>query len=234
MSNNLDQTRICPYCGGDVNLYEFPLHMIQCSLSALMESTGGALGTPLMTPLGTPLRTLIESQNIEPSALQDESLSIGIESAFRTPRFYYAVNNEERTNIDSPALTSLIERFMNVLETNNQVDNPVLWMRLQYGDDDYEFNNLVGDLIGKVEVGLKKDDIDKVSELCEKFDDKCPICLEHYYELECETRKLNCGHCYCDACITYWLSKHKRCPCCQIDLEEMFLVEKIENDIVII
>lgn len=94
-------------------------------------------------------------------------------------------------------------------------------------DDDYEMNMMVSELMGNVEVGLTKEDIDRVSvleSLEDKADGTCPICLDEFTENPENTiRKLLCGHRYCDTCITTWLSKHKKCPCCQVDLEDAYL-----------
>ena len=140
------------------------------------------------------------------------------------PRFYYSIN-EERTQVDSPALTSLIERFMNVLENNSDI----VWMQY-YEFDEYDINNTISDFLGKVEVGLSFEEIEKVSCIIDDInDDKCPICLERYQDIDCKIRRLKCNHPYCDTCITRWLSKNKRCPCCQIDLEDAFL--KLEKKI---
>jgi hypothetical protein len=124
--------------------------------------------------------------------------------------------------------------------------------------DDYDFNINLANLIGKVEVGLTIEQIEKISEIYESnnFDenDRCPICLESFLEKENnlniienqqnekiennlivedrqieekdvkkQLRRLKCSHIFDDLCIVKWLKKHKKCPCCQTDLEEKFL-----------
>lgn len=88
--------------------------------------------------------------------------------------------------------------------------------------DDYEANLRLGDLIGKVEVGVS--DIEKVSRIIDKntLDDGtiCSICIENIKQSDNNCRELLCSHKYCDACISKWLSTSKRCPVCNIDLDE--------------
>ena len=98
---------------------------------------------------------------------------------------------------------------------------------------------MIGDMLGKVEVGFTPSEIDKVSHIVvDKTtlaeSDRCPICLETFAELgdDVDVRKLRCSHVYCDSCIQTWLTKHKKCPCCQKDLEDTYMKNekvKIEN-----
>jgi hypothetical protein len=237
MSSNSDQTIVCPYCNSNVNRLNYNLHVIQCSLSTLIS-----ISSLSQTPIDTHTNTNTHTQNPE---RQDEGLvfspsfSPNRESVFEnedwlvTPRYYYTFENDNRSLINSPFLTSAIDRFMNILDSDSNV-RPILWMQLQYDDNndtnEYEFNNMIADILGKVEIGFTEDEINQISCIAEKNEkqlEKCPICLDYYQDIECVIRQLNCGHSYCDNCIKEWLKKHKRCPCCQIDLEEVFL-KKIE------
>ena len=104
-----------------------------------------------------------------------------------------------------------------------------------------------------MEVGLTKDQIDQVSEIYENenlLGERCPICLEEFIiksvvenvnenididiekddqenqdQRDTNKRRLKCGHIFCDVCIITWLNKHKKCPYCQIDLEDKFLIK---------
>jgi hypothetical protein len=92
--------------------------------------------------------------------------------------------------------------------------------------DDYEYNTMLGELMGCVEVGVS--DIDLVSERIEVDEileddfERCPICQETADELAARgLRKTICGHAFCDACLSQWLAKHKKCPICMQDLQDL-------------
>jgi hypothetical protein len=101
-----------------------------------------------------------------------------------------------------------------------------------YSDDDddddnnnnYEANLSLGELLGKVEVGLSDDQVARVTRAIEENTAKeaCPICLEQDHGV---VRVIKCGHRFCNACIVRWLQTHKKCPCCIVDLEDKFLNE---------
>lgn len=119
---------------------------------------------------------------------------------------------------------------------------PILMLTsLSYTDDfvesldqsiqDYNFNNLVAELLGKVEVGFTDEQLDNVTLSLKKheinIDERCPICLDYIGEMSEDNnlRMTKCGHFYCEECIFTWLKKHKTCPFCKIDLEEKYLKE---------
>lgn len=81
------------------------------------------------------------------------------------------------------------------------------------GDDDYEFNLMLGDIIGNESNGLQ--DPSSVLERVEEFNagEICPICMD---ELRTETavRTIACRHLFCEPCITQWLRQHNKCPVC--------------------
>jgi hypothetical protein len=89
--------------------------------------------------------------------------------------------------------------------------------------DDYETNIRLAERVGVVQVGV--DNIDAVSSVIPRaemsVDDVCTICLDKMIEKDNECfRKLICGHKYCDGCITQWLAKSKKCPVCNVDLQD--------------
>lgn len=88
--------------------------------------------------------------------------------------------------------------------------------------NDYEANLRLAETLGVVNVGI--DDIDSVGCIINKDkiteDIKCPICLECLNTCEGDVRFLICSHTFCDNCIKIWLSKHKKCPVCNIDLQD--------------
>lgn len=86
--------------------------------------------------------------------------------------------------------------------------------------------NIPTDFWAPVEIGLSSDQIEKVSSNCTKIEnprDICPICQETFDNIQGSVRKLKCEHLYCESCIIRWLAKHKKCPVCNIDLEDTFL-----------
>jgi hypothetical protein len=164
-------------------------------------------------------------------------------------------NGEQNVIIDADSNLQLpinpeaiISRMLGMLQSNfvvdQQVPSPSIWlnltsfpipMALNPYDDDYEFNTFIGDVLGKVEIGLTDSEINDVSVEVDKPDldkdnERCPICLEHFADLDRKLRKLECTHVYCDDCIREWLKKHKKCPYCQIDLEDTYL-KKTETKI---
>jgi len=90
--------------------------------------------------------------------------------------------------------------------------------------DNYEANLRLAERIGVVEVGIEN--VDAVSTIIQKeqvsSDDICAICLDKLFEKRDDilVRQLICGHKYCDDCISQWLIKSKKCPVCNIDLED--------------
>lgn len=86
---------------------------------------------------------------------------------------------------------------------------------------DYETNMMIAESVGNVEIGLTPEIIAETSRVVAKTEtesvETCPICLETF---DAFARRLMCSHEFCDACILKWLSRHKWCPCCKIDLEE--------------
>lgn len=98
--------------------------------------------------------------------------------------------------------------------------------------NDYEANLRLADLIGKVEVGVSN--INDVSKLIDKntLDDGtiCSICIEDIKKTNNNCRELICSHKYCDECISKWLSTSKRCPVCNVDLDEKLLNQGNETE----
>ena len=92
--------------------------------------------------------------------------------------------------------------------------------------DDYNYNIFIADLLGNVEVGFTDAQIKDLSELVDSRDcseQRCPVCLEDYADIEGSITRLKCQHSFCTGCIKTWLYKHKKCPSCQVDLEDAYL-----------
>lgn len=96
-------------------------------------------------------------------------------------------------------------------------------------DELYEWNTLVGEVIGHVKVGVK--DVNAVVQHIDacRPDEVCPICQESLSseELKNQCVKTLCNHNYCMPCISKWLAENKKCPICQTDLEDA-LAQKSE------
>lgn len=141
-------------------------------------------------------------------------------------------NENENENINSN-LTHIFNIDENEL--------PLLWFNLNpiysfdnypvYNDfDNYENNIALAEIIGSVELGFTKEQIDEVSIINDIedevniIDEICPICLDDINKCE-KVRRLKCNHIFCDLCISTWLERKKKCPYCQINLEDNFLLK---------
>ena len=94
--------------------------------------------------------------------------------------------------------------------------------------DNYEYNLDLCDAMGKVEIGIS--DIELVSDqkfiIGEQESATCPICIEMLIDQKnkkIQLRKLKCNHIFCHKCINKWLSTSKKCPVCNINLENFLL-----------
>lgn len=96
-------------------------------------------------------------------------------------------------------------------------------LELAVPTDDYEVNTMLGELMGRVSVGVS--DIERVSHrlvdaACGAI---CPICQEGLEEVSC--RRTICGHDFCAACIEKWFGSSKKCPVCMCDVEDRAAAE---------
>ena len=77
--------------------------------------------------------------------------------------------------------------------------------------------------LGDVKIGVP--DIHDISTIIvvDTRQDTCPICLEVMPQPECiAIRKLTaCSHKFCSSCIETWLSHHKTCPVCKMDVTQI-------------
>lgn len=89
--------------------------------------------------------------------------------------------------------------------------------------DDYEFNSMIAQHVGNVEIGVS--DIKQVTTEVLQVDpeEMCAVCQEMFADKNNDEKVLKtiCSHIYCEGCLTKWLQKSKRCPVCMIDLEEL-------------
>lgn len=144
------------------------------------------------------------------------------------------INRHENYNIDIESLIRFSHRsnrdrgnrrrrISNGILRNFIRDN--LYQLMDENVDNYEYNLNLCDAMGKVEVGIS--DIEQVSDqrkflIGEKESATCPICIEMLIDQKdkkIELRKLKCNHIFCHKCINKWLSISKKCPVCNINLE---------------
>jgi hypothetical protein len=201
----------------------------------------------------------IESGIIQRNTLRNTYVSQFIEIERRSDTIRRMVNqfwNNEGLNSniignDGSSLSNFMNRINNGLVFSLSSSNVLPYLSMyrwipDSDNDDYDFNTNLANILGKVEVGLTKDQIDQVSEIYENenlLGERCPICLEEFIiksvtvnenidiekdnqdQRDTNKRRLKCGHIFCDVCIITWLNKHKKCPYCQIDLEDKFLIK---------
>lgn len=89
--------------------------------------------------------------------------------------------------------------------------------------DENEFNTVLSEIVGNVEVGIENinDVCTKVEDVNEIKDEICPICYDSFSSIKCDKHQTLCNHVFCEQCIWTWLSKHKKCPICNTNLEDM-------------
>lgn len=132
-------------------------------------------------------------------------------------------NSESNSHIANPDDTqrnydrvNLINSILAIRNISRRVES---WT---HENDEYTINSQIADYIGNVIIGIKN--IDKVTSKVWKNTDQnnidpCPICMDKC-PIKSKLRKLKCDHIFCDECIKKWLLQSKRCPICNIDLDE--------------
>ena len=198
----------CHICRDMVNIFDYDEHIA----SHMNELSQNAVNT--FTSILQPLSTVPSIASL---------FGISNSSPFINPPFTTSIPN----NFEGISFSNLFHSSHNFPLSLSQT----LSLSYQIFDDnvynDYEANLRLADLIGKVEVGVSN--IDKVSKIIDKdtLDDGtiCPVCMEDIKQSTNKCRELICSHLYCDVCIDKWLSTSKRCPVCNIDLDE-----KLQNE----
>ena len=162
---------------------------------------------------------------------QEEESNIQHQRDITTLRGYFTRNSQ----VSGMTLHDLInDHFTGV---SSPPTRSVIWFNIggspstSTSSANYDINLRIGDMIGKVEIGLNEEQLREVSyvsndieELNIKDDDICPICQINMFEILKIDKAclLACGHTYCDTCIKKWLTKNKKCPVCLIDLEDAY------------
>lgn len=115
----------------------------------------------------------------------------------------------------------------------------VNWSRLittetaQQPFNEYEFNLMLANLIGKVEKSIGNiDAVSKVVPVEELAEQVCPICQEcadEIREKHTNLRMTTCKHMFCEPCIAKWFEKNVKCPVCLTELDDTQNIEKQEH-----
>jgi hypothetical protein len=110
---------------------------------------------------------------------------------------------------------------------DNDIFNILQFNNYDQEDDTYEDLSELCERIGNVTIGVKDINDSAPATIClENIENnKCPICFENFNSIISKNdnfiRKIKkCKHLFCSECITTWLSDHKTCPICKIDLED--------------
>jgi Zinc finger, C3HC4 type (RING finger) len=116
--------------------------------------------------------------------------------------------------------------MINMPLTNRMLMTLQRYIPLRTDLNDYDYNLMLANLIGKVERGIEN--IDTVSKVVTnidelKEDDLCSICRDNIKDIiqENKIRVLACGHVFCEPCISTWLEKNVKCPICQVELDKI-------------
>lgn len=146
--------------------------------------------------------------------------------------FRFVFNDEELGNVrlTVPDLSHIFPQL------GGQVDFAVLSFSIpeEINMENYEFNSLLTEMIGNVDVGfdtpedainnIKEEDINNIPN-----DEVCPICQVNILEIDHKSivKTVSCQHIFCKECICSWLQRSKKCPVCmnEIKIEK----EKIES-----
>jgi hypothetical protein len=166
----------------------------------------------------------------------------------------YIEYNDDAINVfNEPDNVDNVDNMHNLYDASSDLryrivdlhDNMITGNRIQYIPMNFNDNMinvydyiipLLHDDIDKTQIGIN--DIDKVSiklklsdieiNNYKKNDELCIICMEHKGYNGYEIRKTLCNHEYCNECISKWLEKSKKCPCCMANLEVLSTI-KIKN-----
>ena len=117
------------------------------------------------------------------------------------------LNTHNVSNIpENNHIASLINLINIMANQSNIVNN-------NYGYNEYEDLQNLGNEIGDVNLGIKLDDYVK------KYDlpSKCPICFNDKNDGLVIT---NCSHIFCEKCLKQWVENHNKCPVCMIELKK--------------
>jgi hypothetical protein len=143
---------------------------------------------------------------------------------------FFELGSEQTSN-----LQSTIHRFFQSIQFDSvqlpTQDRPFVLFEISAVNlpsllnNEYEFNTMLEEMIGNVEVGLTEEDINNVSILLPNSVYKtevCAICLDKFEESKNNIRRLLCNHIFCNDCINQWWQKSKKCPCCNVNVLDAY------------
>ena len=159
----------------------------------------------------------LEVEHESDETLEINELNQNISNNMNDNIFFSLVNNNIQDNnplhnlFNSENIQSIIGEQMEWLHPlleNSNLSNVQQNFNSISNTDNYE------ELINLNDVEIGVDNIEDISEM--EFNEiNCSICCQQ----SLISRKLKCGHEFCDSCITEWLQTSKKCPICMIDLQ---------------
>ena len=140
-------------------------------------------------------------------------------------------------NMLNPMLNSFIQANSVTAINSNVISSSNLRMiNLEDLVDSYEMNNIISELIGRVDHGvidlnhaISTVDFDEVIDSDNK---SCSVCLELFENMDSNAiSKTACNHYFCTPCITKWLKSNRTCPLCCFDFNEQENHQMASNDL---
>jgi len=132
-------------------------------------------------------------------------------------------SNSSRINRSTNNSTNRIPEENRITRSNRSINRSLRVQNSEnYDLDDYESNLRLAEMIGKVEVGFKEQDLERIPEFIyegQNLSDKsCSICLGEWSEGETLYR-ISCLHCFHKDCLNNWFKSAKTCPICNITVD---------------
>ena len=202
--------------------------------------------------LNTPQRNNISPQNSYPDTeiIPEEELQFDNNSNIENTTQPLPPNNDNNHNINN--LNNIYTNFSNMINQYNYSPNLINTppQNISYFDNiinnlirtipipENSYNNLINisERIGIVRIGVKN--INYVAPiLIDNNQYFCSISQEELSERDSK-RKTLCGHIFSSELLEEWLHDNKKCPVCQIDLEELLdtriqkIIQKTVDDII--
>ena len=216
-----DEPIPCEICNSMVSFSGYNSHLRHCSRMSQLTS-------------------LFANQNVRIEPEEDDVDEMQDNDITTLTRYFHNNAQVSRTTL-SDFINNHFNGQRSVIWFNIAVNRPsaqtaqtALTASSAIGEEGYDENVRLGEMIGSVEIGLSDKQIDEISfsssdknEINVSEDDLCAICQDNICKViesgETNACVLACTHTYCEPCIKTWLGKSKKCPVCMIDLEDAFL-----------
>lgn len=143
-------------------------------------------------------------------------------------------NEEGFDNMDQQSFTNFMNLVNNPVSNLDQIRNAFNDLVRNGGqgflNNNFGSGNQFQDFLDLEDVEVPTKDIDKVAPLVKTGEEipddlDCVICQDIVSQ---DARKTLCKHYFCSACLEKWLGTSKRCPTCNLDLEDF--LEKNDKD----